>query len=158
MLGLSLADFQRLRIDDLTPPDQLPELEMRWSRLLQNGHSVSRYAFVSPGGARLEVSFFALANALPGRHLGAFVPASWPDDELLSGLVEAEGAIAAPLTPRELEVLELAAEGHTGPMIARELVVSASTIRSHFEHIYSKLEVGDRAAAVAKAIRLGLIS
>ena len=61
------------------------------------------------------------------------------------------------LTPRELEVLDLAAAGCNGPMIAARLVVSAATVRTHFEHIYEKLEVRDRAAAVAKAMRLGLI-
>jgi ATP/maltotriose-dependent transcriptional regulator MalT len=66
--------------------------------------------------------------------------------------------LAAPLTPRELEVLDLAATGCNGPMIAAELVVSAATVRTHFEHIYEKLEVRDRAAAVAKAMRLGLIA
>jgi two-component system nitrate/nitrite response regulator NarL len=36
-------------------------------------------------------------------------------------------------------------------------VVSPTTVRTHFQHIYTKLDVGDRAAAVAKAMRLGLI-
>jgi DNA-binding CsgD family transcriptional regulator len=61
------------------------------------------------------------------------------------------------LSPRELEVLRLAAEGHSGPEIARDLVVSPSTVKSHFEHIYEKLGVGDRAGAVAYALRTGMI-
>jgi DNA-binding CsgD family transcriptional regulator len=61
------------------------------------------------------------------------------------------------LSPRELEVLRLAAEGHSGPAIARDLVVSPSTIKTHFEHIYAKLGVGDRAGAVAYALRTGMI-
>jgi DNA-binding CsgD family transcriptional regulator len=61
------------------------------------------------------------------------------------------------LSPRELEVLRLAAEGRSGPEIARHLVVSPSTIKTHFEHIYEKLGVGDRAGAVAYALRAGLI-
>jgi DNA-binding NarL/FixJ family response regulator len=62
------------------------------------------------------------------------------------------------LTPRELEVLQLAAEGRNAPMIAEELVVSVATARTHFGNIYDKLDVGDRAAAVAKGMRLGLIA
>ncbi len=62
------------------------------------------------------------------------------------------------LTDRELEVLRLAAGGNTGPEIARRLFVSPSTVKSHFENIYEKLGVSDRAAAVARALRLGLIS
>jgi DNA-binding CsgD family transcriptional regulator len=61
------------------------------------------------------------------------------------------------LSARELEVLRLAAEGRSGPEIARHLVVSPSTIKTHFEHIYEKLGVGDRAAAVAYALRAGII-
>jgi PAS domain S-box-containing protein len=62
-----------------------------------------------------------------------------------------------PLSPRELEVLRLAAEGVSGPAIAERLFVSPSTIKTHFEHIYDKLGVSDRAAAVAHALRVGLI-
>jgi DNA-binding CsgD family transcriptional regulator len=61
------------------------------------------------------------------------------------------------LSPRELEVLRLAAEGRSGPEIARRLFVSPSTVKTHFEHIYEKLGVGDRAGAVAHALRVGLI-
>lgn len=56
-----------------------------------------------------------------------------------------------------MQLLQLAAEGRSGPMIARELVISLATLKTHFEHIYAKLGVGDRARAVAKALRLGLI-
>lgn len=61
------------------------------------------------------------------------------------------------LTARELEVLQLAAYGLSGREIAAQLVVSPSTIKTHFNHIYEKLGVSDRAAAVATALRLGLI-
>ncbi len=61
------------------------------------------------------------------------------------------------LTPRELEVLQLAGAGFNGVEIAGKLQVRESTIKSHFEHIYRKLGVHDRATAVAEAIRQGLI-
>jgi PAS domain S-box-containing protein len=62
-----------------------------------------------------------------------------------------------PLTARELDVLRLASDGHSGPVIAERLVLRPSTVKTHFEHIYEKLGVGDRAAAVAQALRTGLI-
>ena len=43
-------------------------------------------------------------------------------------------------------------------MIASELVVSTATVRTHFEHIYAKLAVSERGAAVARSMRLGLIA
>jgi PAS domain S-box-containing protein len=61
------------------------------------------------------------------------------------------------LSARELEVLRLATDGHTGPAIAERLFVSPATIKTHFEHIYEKLGVRDRAAAVALALRMGII-
>jgi two-component system nitrate/nitrite response regulator NarL len=61
------------------------------------------------------------------------------------------------LSPRELEVLRLAADGLTGAEIAANLHVSAATVKAHFQHVYEKLEVSDRAAAVACAIRRGLL-
>ena len=64
----------------------------------------------------------------------------------------------APLTPRELEVLQLAADGLSGPAIAGRFVVSPSTVKTHFENIYEKLGVSDRAGAVALALRTGLLT
>jgi ATP/maltotriose-dependent transcriptional regulator MalT len=62
-----------------------------------------------------------------------------------------------PLSSRELEVLRLAAEGHSGPEIASCLTITPATVKTHFENIYEKLGVRDRAAAVAVALRGGLI-
>lgn len=59
------------------------------------------------------------------------------------------------LSARELEILRLAAEGRTTKEIADELFLAATTVKTHLQHIYDKLEVSDRAAAVAKAIRRG---
>jgi PAS domain S-box-containing protein len=63
-----------------------------------------------------------------------------------------------PLSAREVEVLALAADGASGPAIAARLVLSPSTVKTHFENIYEKLGVSDRAAAVALALRIGLIT
>jgi PAS domain S-box-containing protein len=62
-----------------------------------------------------------------------------------------------PISPRELDVLRLAADGNSGPEIARQLGLSPATVKTHFENIYDKLGVSDRAAAVAHAMRIGLI-
>jgi ATP/maltotriose-dependent transcriptional regulator MalT len=106
----------------------------------------------------MEVAYYALADALPGLYLIALAPAGWNESELAGNPGLVAGAEVTPLTERELEVLELAADGHSAPMIAAELVVSITTVRTHFAHIYEKLDVRDRAAAVAKAMRIGLIA
>ena len=61
------------------------------------------------------------------------------------------GSGAGPLTERELQVLRLLDSEMTGPQIARELFVSHNTLRSHTKHIFTKLDVTTRRAAVSRA-------
>ncbi len=61
------------------------------------------------------------------------------------------------LTPREREILGLTADGHSAPDIAERLTLSPTTVRTHLQHLYEKLGVSDRAAAVAEAMRRGLL-
>jgi DNA-binding CsgD family transcriptional regulator len=62
------------------------------------------------------------------------------------------------ITDRQVEVLGLAARGLSGPQIAERLTISPKTVKTHFEHSYARLGVHSRAAAVAEAIRLGLVA
>jgi LuxR family maltose regulon positive regulatory protein len=66
------------------------------------------------------------------------------------GLVE-------PLSDRELDVLRLLASDLDGPGIARHLVVSLNTVRTHTQNIYAKLGVNSRRSAVRRADELGLL-
>jgi DNA-binding NarL/FixJ family response regulator len=61
------------------------------------------------------------------------------------------------LSARELEVLKLIADGTTNREAATRLFISEATVKSHLLHIYTKLGVNDRAAAVAEAFRRGLL-
>jgi DNA-binding NarL/FixJ family response regulator len=61
------------------------------------------------------------------------------------------------LSPRELEVLRLVAGGATNRAVARQLFVSEATVKTHLLHLYDKLGVRDRAAAVAVAYERGLL-
>src|SRR5690606_16811003 len=63
-----------------------------------------------------------------------------------------------PLSAREIEVLELVAAGATNRQAAKALFISEATVKTHLLHIYAKLGVNDRAAAVAAAFRRGLLS
>ena len=62
------------------------------------------------------------------------------------------------LSPREAEVLRLIAHGRTNEQIARELLVSTSTVKNHVGQILSKLGASDRTEAATMAIEMGLIS
>jgi DNA-binding NarL/FixJ family response regulator len=63
-----------------------------------------------------------------------------------------------PLSDRELEVLRLIARGSTNRDAARQLFISEATVKTHLLHVYAKLGVNDRAAAVATAFSRGYLS
>jgi LuxR family maltose regulon positive regulatory protein len=62
-----------------------------------------------------------------------------------------------PLSDRELEVLRLIADGLSNREIAEKLIVAVSTIKTHVNHIYRKLDVNSRTQAIAKSQQLGLL-
>lgn len=70
---------------------------------------------------------------------------------------EAERFISS-LTPRELEVLKLVGRGASNGEIAAELFISEVTVKSHIGHIFTKLGVRDRAAAIVFAFDNGLVA
>jgi len=63
-----------------------------------------------------------------------------------------------PLSPRELEVLDLIALGNTNKEIAQQLIVAPGTVKAHTASIYRKLNVANRTEAVARARQLGMLS
>jgi LuxR family transcriptional regulator, maltose regulon positive regulatory protein len=85
------------------------------------------------------------------RRLLAAVGETGQDSPVKQGLIE-------PLSERELDVLRLLGTDLDGPGIARELTVSLNTVRTHTKHIYAKLAVTSRRAAVRRAAELHLLS
>lgn len=76
----------------------------------------------------------------------------------LAGEIRARGKTERPkLTAREGEILKLTAEGMSAPEIGFKLHISAATVKTHMQSTYEKLGVSDRAAAVAAAMRQGLL-
>jgi LuxR family maltose regulon positive regulatory protein len=73
-----------------------------------------------------------------------------------SELAQQEAGMIEPLSERELEVLRLLRTELSGPEIARQLVVSLNTLRTHTKSIFSKLRVNNRQAAVRRAEQLHL--
>ncbi|AOW94243.1 DNA-binding response regulator [Rhodococcus sp. WMMA185] len=76
----------------------------------------------------------------------------------LAGEVHRRSGLGGPvLSGRETEVLALIASGQSIPEIAGELYLAPSTVKTHVQRLYEKLGVSDRAAAVAEAMRRGLL-
>ena len=121
----------------------------------------------------------ALEAAAPAGYVRLFLDEGAPLSELLIGLerppaasafvdrlrqaayASSAASSAVPrvdgLSERELDVLRLLATARTGPQIASELFVSVNTLRTHTKHIFTKLGVTTRRAAVARAAELGLL-
>ena len=81
--------------------------------------------------------------------------------ELTAGLVDQIRLRSQPNAPvlseREMQVLKGFARGLSIPQVAAELYIGASTVKTHTQRLYEKLGVSDRAAAVAEAMRRGLL-
>lgn len=80
--------------------------------------------------------------------------------KLVSRVRADAASVASPspsLSPRELEVLRLVADGRSNPEIARALFIGEATVKTHLLHVFEKLEVNDRTRAVTRAMELGII-
>lgn len=97
---------------------------------------------------REMVSTHRLQRLLVGldRQIDAY--ARWSDR---NGVAGTDGAQSVGLTPRELAVLELLADGLTATAIGRRLTIAERTVQKHLQHAYSKLGVADRLTAVRRA-------
>jgi DNA-binding NarL/FixJ family response regulator len=97
----------------------------------------------------------ALVRAVRAAYNGESVLAPSVASRLMSHLrAPASDALSA----RELEVLTLIAQGETNRGAAARLFISEATVKTHLLHIYEKLDVNDRAAAVAVAYERGLLA
>jgi ATP/maltotriose-dependent transcriptional regulator MalT len=98
-------------------------------------------------------SVLALMRALPGRQ-SAFRQQL---TQATASPADAMSRLAKPLTARELELLTYLPTRLTSPEIAVNLYVSVNTVKTHLAHLYRKLGVADRNAAIARAHELGLL-
>jgi DNA-binding NarL/FixJ family response regulator len=104
-----------------------------------------------------------LLKDVPHEEIGRAVRAAARGEPVLAPTVAERlmdrswGAGGHALTAREIDVLQLAARGLSNREIAQELFVSATTIKAHLAHIYRKLGVGDRTAAVTTALERQII-
>jgi DNA-binding NarL/FixJ family response regulator len=168
----AVAVAQRVEVDVILMDLRMPTMGgvEAITRLRQLGH---------PARVLILTTYDTDRDVLPAIEAGAtgYLLKDAPRDELIRAVRAAYaghsvlapsvastlmGRLGSPpadaLTPRELDVLRLVAEGGTNQSVARRLLVSETTIKTHLLHIYTKLGVRDRAAAVSTAYKRGLIS
>lgn len=142
------------RLDDFSPPEHFPILNDLWERFEHDGTQRGHYEILRADDSRVMVEYRATRDYAAGEHLIA-VREIVVRSGVRNGLWARRARMS--LSPRELEVLQLVAEGRSAPEIGELLFVSAGTVKTHLKNIYGKLGVRDRASAVAEALRRGMI-
>jgi DNA-binding NarL/FixJ family response regulator len=161
---------------DLTPDVILMDLRM------PDGGGLDAITELTRRGIRSKVLVLTTwdtdTDTLPAIEAGAtgYLLKDAPQDELFNAVRQAAAgrtvlspAVASrlvsavrspapsPLAARERQVLELVAKGTSNRDIARELFISEATVKTHLSHVFTKLGVTDRAAAVAKGYEQGIL-
>jgi len=114
--------------------------------------------FLDEGASMLELLRDAEQQGLGGDHARRLLSLVTSADPLAAESVPRRSASSPDsLSERELQVLRLLDTELSGPQIARELFVSHNTLRTHTKHIFTKLEVNTRRAAVRRARERGLM-
>jgi two-component system nitrate/nitrite response regulator NarL len=98
-----------------------------------------------------------ICNAIRAVAQGRTVLSGDAQAAMASELMRRRSAARSVLSEREGEVLQLLSTGASAPDIAAQLHLSTATVKTHLHNLYEKLEVSDRAAAVAEGMRRGLI-
>ena len=111
--------------------------------------------FVLDWGRELTAAAIAIVALVIGLRLAERRPPTTPSTDAAPATEPT--ADAGPLSARQRQILALLAAGRTNKEIARELVVSENTIKTHLANLYAKLGVGRRTEALAEARRQGLI-
>jgi LuxR family maltose regulon positive regulatory protein len=118
------------------------------------------FAFVTEGPPMARLLYEALSRELSPDYvqklLAAF-PDVEPEKSTKNQAVVSDSEWIEPLSERELEVLQLIAEGLSRQEIATKLVLSLNTVKTHSRNIYGKLRVNNQMQAVGKARGLGLL-
>jgi LuxR family maltose regulon positive regulatory protein len=117
--------------------------------------------FTDEGPPMAPLLYEALDRGIEPNYVNRFLqafPIDEPQQVEPSVSQFSESVYIEPLSEREIEVLQLVAEGLTNSEIAARLILSTYTVKTHTRNIYGKLGVNNRTQAVTKARTLGILS
>jgi two-component system nitrate/nitrite response regulator NarL len=157
LLDYKLPELDGVAVTHAVVREQLPTRVLIVSAFTDSGVvyralEIGAAGFVSKEARREQIADAVLACARGENVVPPDVAAGLVSEIRLRKQIDAPA-----LTPREQEILHLIAAGKSLPQIAKELYLGLTTVKTHVQHLYEKLGVSDRAAAVASAMRRGLI-
>ena len=130
--------------------------EDEWEAALHSGNFAGSADLVCADGSTVSVDWGAHVVVATGHRLALLVALSTSRRSLRRAA--AGTSDAPPLSPRELEIVELVALGYSGPEIAQKLHISHETVRTHVRNAMVKTGARSRAHLVAKALADGAIA
>jgi two-component system nitrate/nitrite response regulator NarL len=158
LLDIMMPDLDGLEVVSAIERDEVPTRVALLSAHVDGAFAYRAVAAGARGYLSKQAARQEICDALVGIAAGGTAFAAEVQTGLASELHERQGAERGPtLTPREREVLKLVADGRSAPEIGQLIHLSPATVKSHLQAIYEKLGVSERAAAVAEAMRRGLV-
>jgi two-component system, NarL family, nitrate/nitrite response regulator NarL len=159
---VALVDYQMPDVDGAAVVRAIVREELPTRVLLLSAHTDSAIVFDAlQEGAAGYLSKEARRSEIVEAVLKAARGETVVPADVASGLVGEIRMRAQPgapaLSARELQVLQAFARGESIPQVAAALTIGVSTVKTHTQRLYEKLGVSDRAAAVAEAMRRGLL-
>lgn len=152
LIGLQSGDRDALPLVEKVR-DRWPSVAVVAIMEAQDADVPADLAPLITGVVSMEMSSSALLDAIEHAGRGQWVPVI----RARSAPRSHEDFLLEQLTPRELEVLQLLAEGSASQEIARRLRITTNTVRTHVQNILSKLHVNSRLGAASLAIRRGRV-
>jgi len=157
LLDYKLPELDGVAVTHAVAREQLPTRVLLVSAFTDSGVVYKALETGAAGFVSKEARREQLADAVLACARGENVVPPEVAAGLVSEIRLRKQSDAPALTPREQEILHLIAAGKSLPQIAEELFLGLTTVKTHVQHLYEKLGVSDRAAAVATAMRRGLI-
>jgi two-component system nitrate/nitrite response regulator NarL len=157
VLDMKMPELDGMDVVDAVTRDELPTRVLLLSAFLDSSLGYRALGAGAAGYLSKDATGERICEAILAVALGETVL----DPEIQAGVareirMRVENERPA-LTSREREILRLTADGCSAPQIAEQLYLSPTTVRTHLQHLYEKLGVSDRAAAVAEAMRQRLL-
>jgi two-component system, NarL family, nitrate/nitrite response regulator NarL len=157
VLDVKMPELDGLQVATAVDRDALRTRVLMLSAFLDRQIVFQAVAAGAAGYLSKEAERLEITDAILAVHRGDTVLAP----EVQAGVAAEVRSRWRPDTPslseRERQVLEMIAEGMSAPEMGRRLYLSPATVKSHLQSLYEKLGVSDRAAAVAEAMRRGLL-